>query len=103
VALAQAHSRVDAQVRPTAGTKSIRCLLSWHLVHEFPGISAPSAGFGVNKELMAAEMFRQVEEAFPSMSEEHVDFAMRQISAMLEGKEMGNVLQDSGRIVECES
>jgi hypothetical protein len=57
----------------------------------------------MNKELMAAEMFRQLEEACPSMSEEHVDFAMQQISAMLEGKDMGNVFQDCGRIVECES
>jgi tetratricopeptide (TPR) repeat protein len=39
----------------------------------------------MNQEYIAAEMFRRVEEAFPSMPEEAMDLAMRMISAKLQG------------------
>jgi tetratricopeptide (TPR) repeat protein len=50
---------------------------------------------GVNLEYIAAEIFRHVEEAFPSMTEEAMDYVMRIISAKLQDHYL-NELREEG-------
>jgi HEPN domain-containing protein len=51
--------------------------------------------FSINQEYIAAEMFRRVEEAFPSMTEETMDLAMRMISKKLQGHNLGGFLEEA--------
>jgi tetratricopeptide (TPR) repeat protein len=49
----------------------------------------------MNQEYIAAEMFRRMEEGFPSMSEEHIDYSMRMISAMLRGQHLDALREEA--------
>jgi tetratricopeptide (TPR) repeat protein len=49
----------------------------------------------MNQELAAAEMLRRIEETFPSMTKRKVDFAMRAISARLQGHNLDELHEEA--------
>jgi tetratricopeptide (TPR) repeat protein len=59
------------------------------------GSSEEAQYLGMNQEYIAAEMLRRVEEAFPSMTEAALDYAMRIISATLQGHSLDGLREEA--------
>jgi tetratricopeptide (TPR) repeat protein len=59
------------------------------------GSSEEAQYLGTCQEYVAAEMFKRVEEDFPSMTEEGMDLVMRMISAKLQGQNLDELFEEA--------